>query len=200
MPLLLLMNWILMYLSNILMYHLLIILIVSGYTRSMKISMENPYWREWMPTSLCENSRRYYPKEIIPELIDLIVIWYVIFVLWFSTHTVLTGVFLMFLGKSPVLWLCHPRYVLGIGVCLSATGSLLCSWLHSYVSWILGRPYLPFGFDCCHVWVRVVFCRIWCRTSERCVLVLLHLWVSSSICITTFRRRRLLKWVLRWPC
>ena len=68
------------------------IMIVYGYTLSMKISTENTDKKEWVTTSFCENPRRSSLKESIPELNDLIVIWYVIFVLKFSTYTAFIGV------------------------------------------------------------------------------------------------------------
>ena len=57
------------------------VVIVSLYIRVRKIYIVNYDLREWVPTSLCENPGRYFPKEIVPDLWDLILIWYVIVVL-----------------------------------------------------------------------------------------------------------------------
>ena len=45
------------------MDHLLMIMIVSRYTRARKILMEKYDYREWVSTFLCENPSRSYPKE-----------------------------------------------------------------------------------------------------------------------------------------
>ena len=50
------------------------IIIVSGYTRARKSSISNHNQREWVPTSLCENPRRYYLNDSVLDLSDLIVI------------------------------------------------------------------------------------------------------------------------------
>ena len=105
----------------------------------------------------------------------------------------------MFLCMSSVLEWCRPRSVHGIGICLSSTGSLLSSWTHSYVSWMLRKPYLIGGSDGCCVLVFVVFCRIWYRPSEGYVFVLPPLWGSLSTRMTACRRKRRLIWVDRWP-
>ena len=74
MTLLRLLTCIYMYQCNSLLDHLLMIMIVYGYTLSMKISTENTDKKEWVTTSFCENPRRSSLKESIPELNDLIVI------------------------------------------------------------------------------------------------------------------------------
>ena len=56
------------------MEHLPMIIIVSRYNLDRKSSMENPHWREWVTTSLCDNPRRFIPKESVLDLRDLIVI------------------------------------------------------------------------------------------------------------------------------
>ena len=53
--------------------------------------MEKPYRGELVPTYLWENLVRSSPKESVPDLSYLVVIWGIIFALWFSTHTVFTG-------------------------------------------------------------------------------------------------------------
>ena len=67
------------------------ITIIYIYIMARKISVENPDWSEWVPNYLCENPRRYSLKESILDFSVLIVIWYVMIVLEFSTHTVLIG-------------------------------------------------------------------------------------------------------------
>ena len=91
MPLLRFLTWTHMYRRKAFLDHLPIIMIVSGYTLARKISIEKPYRSKWGPTSLWENPRRSSPKESVPDLSDLVVIWDVIVVLWFYTHTVFTG-------------------------------------------------------------------------------------------------------------
>ena len=68
------------------------IMIVSGDTLAKKSFMPKPDRSEWVPTYLRENPRSYYPKESVHYLSYLVVIWDVIVVLWFSNHTVFTGV------------------------------------------------------------------------------------------------------------
>ena len=91
MTLLRFMTWILIYLRNALLYHLPVIIFVYWYTLVRKISMSNTYRREWVPIYLCKKERCSSLKGGVPDLINLIVIWYIIVVLWFSSHTVLTG-------------------------------------------------------------------------------------------------------------
>ena len=67
-------------------------MIVYGYNLARNIYMENTDWSEWVPTYLCDNTRRYYLKESVPEIIYLIVIWEIMFVLLFYTQTVFAGV------------------------------------------------------------------------------------------------------------
>ena len=50
------------------------IMIVSGYTLARQSSMANPDHMEWVPTSLCENTSFYSPKESVPDLIEFVVI------------------------------------------------------------------------------------------------------------------------------
>ena len=59
------------------------IIIVSGYNLGRKSSMENTDQREWVPTSLCENTNLYFPKGSVPYLSYLVVILEVIYVLNF---------------------------------------------------------------------------------------------------------------------
>ena len=92
MPLLGLLTWIWIYRRKALLDHRPMIMIVSGYTLSKNNLMENPDQSEWVPTSLWENPIRYSPKESVTDLSDLVFIWDVIVVLWFSTHFVFTGV------------------------------------------------------------------------------------------------------------
>ena len=73
-PLLKFMTLIIMYLRNALMYHIPMINIVSGYTCASKSSVDNHDRREWVNTSLCKNPRRYYLKESVPYLGDLVLI------------------------------------------------------------------------------------------------------------------------------
>ena len=75
------------------MDHYLMIMIVSRYTLARKSSVVKPFWSEWVPIYLQENLRQSSPKEHFPDPIDFIVFWDVVFFLWFSTHTLLTGVF-----------------------------------------------------------------------------------------------------------
>ena len=77
---------------KLLMDHLPMVVIVSGYTQARKSFTEKPDWREWGTISLCENTIRSSPKEIYPDLSLPVVIWYLIIVLEFSTQTVLNGV------------------------------------------------------------------------------------------------------------
>ena len=63
-----------MYRSIAFLYHLPMIIIVSVYTLSRKISIANPDHSEWLTTSLCENPRRSSPINIFPDLDVLIVI------------------------------------------------------------------------------------------------------------------------------
>ena len=92
----------------------------------------------------------------------------------------------------------RPRSVPGIVVCLSTTGSLLRSWYHSSVSWMLARPYPLGGFDRCCVWVQIFFCRIWCWHSKGQPLFSLPLWELSSTHMTTCWRKGCLRWVEIW--
>ena len=66
-------------------------MIVYEYTLDMKSSLENPDQSEWVTTYLCESKRISSPKESLPNLSVLIVIWYVMVVLVVTTHTVLIG-------------------------------------------------------------------------------------------------------------
>ena len=50
------------------------IIIVYGYTINRKSSMENTDWSEWVTTSLCDNTRRSYLKESVPDRSNLIII------------------------------------------------------------------------------------------------------------------------------
>ena len=110
------------------------------------------------------------------------------------------GCHMMFLGASPVLIWCPPIYLVDIGICLSATGSLLRSWPQSSVSWRLVILFPLGGCDHFCVCVCGVFCRIWCCPSVRCVFVSLPLWGSPSTCMIACQRRRRLIWVDQCPC
>ena len=74
------------------MEHLPMIMIVSEYTLARKSSMEKSDQSEWVPTYFWENPRRSSPKDSVPDLSNLVVIWDVIVVLLFSTHNMFTGV------------------------------------------------------------------------------------------------------------
>ena len=63
------------YRRKALLAHRPMIIIVSGYTLAIESSMENPDQMEWVPTSLCENPRLSLPKESVPVLRDLVLIW-----------------------------------------------------------------------------------------------------------------------------
>ena len=47
---------------------------------------------EWVPTSLCENPSISFPKESLPALSELVVVFEVIILFLSSTQTVFTGV------------------------------------------------------------------------------------------------------------
>ena len=92
MPLLRLLTWIRMYRRKAFLDYHPTIMIVSGYTLARKSSTAKPDRSEWVPNSLWEDPRRSSPKESVPDLSDLVVIWDVIVLLWFSAHTVFTEV------------------------------------------------------------------------------------------------------------
>ena len=92
MTLLRLLTWIRMYHRKEFLDHRQMIIIVYGYTINRKSSMENTDWSEWVTTSLCDNTRRSYLKESVPDRSNLIIIWYIIVVLWFYTHNMFTAV------------------------------------------------------------------------------------------------------------
>ena len=98
MPFLRSLNWICIYRREAFLDHFPIIKFFSGYILDRNRSLANPDRSEWVPTSLCEKPRSYYPKESVPDPRNLIVIWDVIVVLWFPTHTVFTGVLSDVLG------------------------------------------------------------------------------------------------------
>ena len=54
--------------------------------------MANTEQMEWVPTSLCDNPSISLPKESVPDLRYLVVMWEVIVVFWNSTQTMFTGV------------------------------------------------------------------------------------------------------------
>ena len=112
----------------------------------------------------CENPMRSSQKESAADLRNLIVIWD-------DTHTFLTVCSLMSLAMSKFLWSRRTRYVPGIVVCMSVTGSPFRYWYRSSLPLILGIPYVLGGFDRCNVRVSVVFCRIWCCPSEGCMFI-----------------------------
>ena len=80
-----------MHQSNAFLDHLPNIMIVSGYTLDIKISMDNTYRGEWLTNSLCDNPMHSSSKDSVPDLIFLIVILNVMLVLDFFTHTMLIG-------------------------------------------------------------------------------------------------------------
>ena len=69
-----LLTCILLYQRNTFLEYLPMVVIVSVYIRVRKIYIVNYDLREWVPTSLCENPRRYYLKESVPYLRYFIVI------------------------------------------------------------------------------------------------------------------------------
>ena len=91
-PLMKSMDWMRIYHRKTLLSHGPMIMIVSGYTLVRNISTENADQRDWFTTSLCENMSLSLPKESVPDLRYLVVIWEVISVLWCSTQTAFTGV------------------------------------------------------------------------------------------------------------
>ena len=92
MTLMRLLTWIRMYQRKAFLDHRPMTTIVSGYTLDRKISKENPYRSEWVTNYLYENPISSSLKDSVPGLSYLIVIWDIIFVLWFYTYTVFTGV------------------------------------------------------------------------------------------------------------
>ena len=80
MPLLRSLTWMRIYRRKALLAQRPIIMIVSGYTLSIKISMANPDRMEWVPISLCENPSLSSPKESVPVLSEFVVICEVIVV------------------------------------------------------------------------------------------------------------------------
>ena len=81
-----------MYQRKVLLDYCPMIMIVSGYTLARNSSMGKPNRSDWVPTSFLDNQRRSSPKESVPDLCSLVVIWDVMDVLWFYTHNVFTGV------------------------------------------------------------------------------------------------------------
>ena len=67
-------TWIWIYHRKALIYHRPMIIIVFGYTLARNSSMKNLDQREWLPTSLCENTDLYSQKERVPDLRELVVI------------------------------------------------------------------------------------------------------------------------------
>ena len=80
------------------------------------------------------------------------------------------GCCLMFLGISSVLWWYWLRFAPSRGVCLSTTGSLLCSWHHYYMSGIFGTPCIPVVCSLFCTVPHVVSCTTRCPPSADCVL------------------------------
>ena len=70
-----------MYRRKAFLDHYLIIMIVSGYTHYRKISMVKSDPSEWVPTYLLGDPIHFSPKESVPDLSDLVVLWGVIVVL-----------------------------------------------------------------------------------------------------------------------
>ena len=79
MPLLRSLTWMQIYHRKELLDHRPGIMIVFGYTLAIYSSMENPDQMEWVPTSLFENPSLSLPKESVPDLRDLVVMFEVIF-------------------------------------------------------------------------------------------------------------------------
>ena len=92
MPLLRSLTWMRIYCRKALLAHRPMIMIVFGYTLARYSSMKNPERMEWVPNYLCVNPSISSPKESVPDLSDLVVIWEMIFVFWSSTQTVFTSV------------------------------------------------------------------------------------------------------------
>ena len=63
MPLLRLLTWMRIYRRKALLDHRTMIMIFSGYTLDINISMAKPDQREWVPIYLCENPSLSLPKE-----------------------------------------------------------------------------------------------------------------------------------------
>ena len=106
-------TWMRIYLRKALLAHRPMTMIVSGYTLARNISIENPDRREWVPTSLCENTSLSFPKYSVPDLRDLVFIWDVISVLWWSTQTVFTGVSCVDTGYESCLIMIYAQMSIG---------------------------------------------------------------------------------------
>ena len=74
MPFLRSLTWIRTHLSNVLLDHSPMIMIVSGKSLDRMIPTENPDQREWFTNSLCEKPCLYFLQESVPDLRDLVVI------------------------------------------------------------------------------------------------------------------------------
>ena len=123
MHLLRLLIWIRMYQRNAFLNHLPMIMVVYGYNPVRKSSMASFDWRWWVPICLCENPSCSSPKESVPDFIDFIVIWDVIFVLGLSTHTVLTGV------SSDVSGYEYSLVMMSVHICTGQRCLPVCHWV-----------------------------------------------------------------------
>ena len=72
MPLMRSLTWIRIYCRKVLLFHISMIIIVSGYTLAMYSSMGNLDQMELVPTSLCEKPSLSSPEESVPDLRDLV--------------------------------------------------------------------------------------------------------------------------------
>ena len=74
MPLLRLLTWMHTYGRKALLQHRPMIIIISGYTLARNSAIANLDQRDWVPTSLCENTSLSLPKESVSYLRDSVVI------------------------------------------------------------------------------------------------------------------------------
>ena len=128
-----------MYRSKSLLYHLPMIMIVSGYTLARKSSTENPDQSEWVPTSLRENPRSSSPKESVPDLIIFChLICYCCFMVFYP-HCVHWGVVRCYLvlvqscdDIGPDLHQAEVFYCLPLGHCCIFDTIIMCQerWRH----------------------------------------------------------------------
>ena len=171
MPLLRSLIWLLIYRMKVFLYHCPMIIIVSGYNLGRKSSMANTDQREWVPTSLCENTNLYFPKGSVPYLSYLVVILEVIYVLNFIPRPWSLVWHVLFLGIIPVWWCFLPIFAPGRGLWSSKIVSLWHLWLHFSECIMLGLPYQPYGGSLFRVEIHDVFCKIIYPISEGCVCV-----------------------------
>ena len=135
----------------------------------------------------------YFSRSPVPEGICFPT---VIVFLWFSTHSVFTGVLSDVFGydSSLLMMLSH--------ICTGHIRLPVRHWvtvaLFFLLFYVLNFHYLIGGCNRCCAWVCIIFCRIWCRPSVGCVFFFLPLWGSSSTRMTTCQRKRRLRWVDWW--